>query len=169
MTAAADFIDSRLEHEGDFFRAAAQRERLGGDLRAYGASVGAVRGTVRDALVRHRGLTRDDVAALAAELWGVPVFERRLAAVVLLQSRVADLDNTDLTRLEGFVRTARHPALVDPLSLDVIGPLVDRLDGARRRKADAALARWARDGDEWLRRAAALSVQAIERRGSARG
>lgn len=157
MTEPAEFIDSRLQYEGDPYRADAERERLGSNLRFYGASVGAVRGTIRDSLVRYRGLGRDDITALATELWSEPVFERRFAAIVLLQSRVGMLDNRDLTRLEGFVRSARHPALVDPLAHDVIAPLVGQLSGARRAKADVALARWAGDTDVWVRRAASLA------------
>ena len=133
------------------------RLRLGGDLQFYGASVGAVRGTVRDALRRHTGLTRDDVMALSSELWSVPVYERRLAAVVLLQSRVELLTNSDLTRIEGFVREAGMRALVDPLAVDVVGPLMERLDARGRARAHAVLDRWAGEPDVWLRRAALMA------------
>jgi hypothetical protein len=85
------------------------------------------------------------------------VFERRLAAVVLLQSRVSLLRNSDLTRIEGFVRDSRLRPLVDPLAVDVVGPLVESLDGAGRTRAEAALDRWTVEPDPWLRRAALLS------------
>ncbi|MEB0015208.1 DNA alkylation repair protein, partial [Glaciimonas sp. Cout2] len=78
---------------------------------------------------RYPGLTHDEVTALSTELWDVPVFERRFAAVVLLQSNVALLTNTDLTRIEGFLRDARLAALADPLARDVTRPLVGRLSG----------------------------------------
>jgi 3-methyladenine DNA glycosylase AlkD len=116
-----------------------------------------VRGTVRDALRRHARLTHDEVTALSSELWEVPVYERRLAAVVLLQSKVKLLTNSDLTRMEGFVRDARMPTLVDPLAVDVVGPLVERLAGQPRMRADAVLDRWAGDADVWLRRAALMA------------
>jgi hypothetical protein len=158
----ADFIDSSLQREGAWYRAEAAQASLGSelhgsDLRFYGASVGAVRGTVRDALRRHPGLPHDDVAALSSELWSVPVFERRLAAVVLLQSNLPLLTNSDLTRIEGFVRQARLRALVDPLAVDVIGPLIEGLDILARVRADSVLDRWVREPDAWLRRAALLS------------
>ena len=126
----------------------------GDDLQFYGSSVGAVRGTIRDALRRHSDLTHDEVTALSSELWAVPVFERRLAAVVLLQSKVRLLMNSDLTRIEGFVRTARLRDLVDPLAVDVVGPLMEGLDAQGRGRADAVLDRWAGESDVWLRRAA---------------
>lgn len=51
----------------------------------YGASAGAVRGTIRDAALKFPGLALDEVTALASDLWHGAVFERRLAAIVLLQ------------------------------------------------------------------------------------
>ena len=160
MSAAGEFVDTTLRNEGDEYRAHAEKARLGSDLAFYGATVGAVRGTIRDAARRYPGLTHDEVTALSSELWAVPVFERRLAAVVLLQSNVGLLTNTDLTRIEGFLRDAGLAALVDPLASDVIRPCVRRLSGVLRTRADAAIERWARDPDPWLRRAAALVREA---------
>jgi len=160
VSAAGEFVDTTLRNEGDEYRAHAEKARLGSDLAFYGATVGAVRGTVRDAARRYPGLTHDEVTALSSELWAVPVFERRLAAVVLLQSNVGLLTNTDLTRIEGFLRDAGLAALADPLARDVIRPCVRRLTGVLRTRADAAIERWARDPDPWLRRAAALVREA---------
>ncbi|MEO3933479.1 DNA alkylation repair protein [Micrococcaceae bacterium Sec7.4] len=157
MSDAGDFIDSALQRESSWSRAEESEARLGSGHRYYGSSVGAVRGTVRDALRRHPDLTHDDITALSSELWEVPVFERRLAAVVLLQANVRSLTNTDLTRVEGFVRSARLGALVDPLAVDVVGPLIAGLDVVGRVRADSVLDRWVRDPDGWLRRAALLS------------
>lgn len=157
MSDAAEFIDAALQREGSWSRAEAAQARLGSALRFYGASVGAVRGTVRDAGRRHPGLSHDDITALGSELWAVPVFERRLAAVVLLQSNVRLLTNADLTRIEGFVRQARLRDLVDPLAIDVIGPMLEGLDVVGRVRADAVLDRWILEPDMWLRRAALLS------------
>ncbi|WP_018773243.1 DNA alkylation repair protein [Arthrobacter sp. 131MFCol6.1] len=177
MSEAGEFIDLSLQREASWRRAEQLQARLetepaGSGLRFYGTSVGAVRGTVRDAGRRYPGLSRDEVAALSSELWGselersdlagsdlraAPVFERRLAAVVLLQNNVKLLTNADLTRLEGFIRQARVPDLVDPLAVDVVGPLVDGLDVLARVRADSVLDRWVREPDAWLRRAALLS------------
>ena len=153
---AAEFIDRTLLAEGSEFRAEADAERIGGRLRFYGASVGAVRGTVRDAGRRHPGMTHDDVTALAGELWAEPVYERRLAAIVLLQGHVRMLRGSDLTRLEQFLRDARVGALVDPLAADVVRPLLARLEGAEATRARRIIERWATDPDPNLRRAASL-------------
>lgn len=157
VTDAGDFVDDSLQRESSWFRAEEAQARLGDGLQYYGASMGAVRGAIRDMLRRHRDLVHDDITALSTELWSVPVFERRLAAVVLLQSRVGLLDNSDLTRIEGFVREARLGELVDPLAVDVVRPLVAGLKGQARARADVVLDRWARDPDPSLRRAARLS------------
>ena len=177
MSDAAEFIDLSLQREGSWRRADELQSRLemepgGRGLCFYGTSVGAVRGTVRDAGRRYPGLSHDEVTALASELWGPelwgseqegseleagPVFERRLAAVVLLQANVKLLTNSDLTRLEGFIREARVRDLVDPLAVDVVGPLVGGLDVLARVRADSVLDRWVREPDAWLRRAALLS------------
>jgi DNA alkylation repair enzyme len=112
---------------------------------------------VRDALRRHRGLTHDEITSLSSELWSVPVYERRLAAVVLLQSKTSALDNADLTRIEGFLRTAGQRELADPLAMDVVGPLVSGLDPLGGGRADSVLDRWAGEENVWLRRGALLS------------
>lgn len=157
MSAAGQFVDDTLQREGSWYRAEDMRHRFGSGMRYYGASVGAVRGTVRDALRRHAGLAHDEITALSSELWEVPVYERRLAAVVLLQSKVELLTNSDLTRIEGFVREAHMVTLVDPLAVDVVGPLLERLAGQPRLRADAVLDRWAGDPDAWLRRASLMA------------
>jgi len=166
---AAGFIDTTLQNEGAWYRAEAVESRLGGTMGSYGASVGAVRGTVRDAGRKFKGLGHDDVTALASELWGRPgpgrrpVYERRLAAVVLLQARVGLLRHSDLTRLEGFIRTAQTAELVDPLTVDVVVPLLTALQGTDRQRAGVVLARWHRDGDPWVRHVASILSDMMER------
>ncbi|WP_426995988.1 DNA alkylation repair protein [Pseudarthrobacter sp. N5] len=156
MSDAGEFIDTALQREGDWYRAQQAQGEAGSALRFYGSSVGAVRGTVRDAGRRYPRLTHDQITALGSELWAIPVFERRLAAVVLLQSNVRLLKNSDLTRIEGFVRDARLRALVDPLAVDVIGPMIEALQGRGLVRAEGVLDRWAGEADVWLRRAAVL-------------
>ncbi|WP_232082393.1 DNA alkylation repair protein [Arthrobacter sp. SO5] len=166
MSDAGEFIDLALQRESSWRRAEETRARLGAGVAIYGASVGAVRGTVRDALRRHPELNHDGITALCTELWDVPVFERRQAAVVLLQASVAVLTNTDLTRIEGFIRSAALRELVDPLAVDVVGPMISGLDVVGRVRADSVLDRWVRDPENWLRRAALLSPLRALRAGS---
>ena len=156
MTTAAEFIDRALQAEATELRAATDADRIGAGLRFYGASVGAVRGTVRDADRRYPGMSHDEVTALAAELWSEPVYDRRLAAIVLLQRHVAVLRGSDLTRVEQFLRDARVPELVDPLVIDVVRPLLERLEEPDARRARRIVDRWSVADDANLRRAAGL-------------
>jgi hypothetical protein len=120
---------------------------------------------VRDALRKFKDLDHDGVVLLASALWGQPkpgarpVFERRLAAVVLLQSKVGLLRHSDLTRIEGFLRTAGTPELADPLAADVVAPLLGGLPGRDRQRVDVVLARWRTDPDGRLQSAAAFIEQ----------
>ncbi|MGO7984208.1 hypothetical protein ACC691_40975, partial [Rhizobium johnstonii] len=67
---------------------------------------------------------------------------------------MTQLVNSDLTRIEAFLRDARLDVLADALIDDVLLPLVGRLTGTARQRANAVLARWARDENAWLRRGA---------------
>lgn len=165
MSTAAEFVDAALQYESTGERAESDRYTIGADsdLGFYGASVGAIRASIRAVAKRHRAeyhrdLEHDEITALASELWGAPVFERRLAAIVLLQSHVGLLRHGDLTRLEGFLRTSEVPELLHPLVDDVVRPLISGLEPGARRHADVVLARWATDGDEALAHAASTVV-----------
>ena len=161
VSAATDFVDRTLQNEGAWYRADDVGSRLGGVLASYGSSVGAVRGTVRDALRKFKDLDHDGTVMLASALWGQPrpgsrpVFERRLAAVVLLQSKVRLLNHSDLTRLEGFLRSAQAADLTEPLLSDVLVPLLAGLGERERQRAGVVLERWREDPDPQLRAAAA--------------
>ncbi|MDQ0801019.1 DNA alkylation repair protein [Arthrobacter sp. SLBN-112] len=160
VAAAADFIDRTLRNEGAWYRADEVGNRLGGALASYGSSIGAVRGTVRDAIRKFKDMGHDATVMLASALWGQPkpgsrpVFERRLAAVVLLQTNVRLLRHSDLTRLEGFLRSAQAPDLAEPLVSDVLVPLLAGLGGRERQRASAVLSRWREDPDPQLQTAA---------------
>ncbi|WP_285246201.1 DNA alkylation repair protein [Pseudarthrobacter sp. efr-133-R2A-89] len=162
VAAAAEFIDRTLQNEGAWYRADEVGCRLGGALASYGSSIGAVRGTVRDALRKFKDMGHDTTVMLASVLWGQPkpgsrpVFERRLAAIVLLQTKVQLLRHSDLTRLEGFLRSAQAVDLAAPLVSDVLVPLLAGLDHRDRQRAAAVLARWRDDPEPQLQTAAGL-------------
>ena len=161
VSAAVEFVDRTLQNEGAWYRADDVGNRLGWALDSYGSSIGAVRGTVRDTLRKFKDLDHDATMMLASALWGQPrpgsrpVFERRLAAVVLLQSRVRLLRHSDLTRLEGFLRSAQAADLTQPLLADVLVPLLSGLGERERHRAGVVLARWRDDPDPQLQEAAA--------------
>ncbi|WP_262364389.1 DNA alkylation repair protein [Arthrobacter echini] len=154
IPSVAAFIDAALQYESSWERAEDHELLHGGGLEYYGASVGAIRGTLRNARRRYPDLRHDDVVRLASELWSRPVFERRLTAVVLLQSSAQLLRHTDLTRIEGFLRTAGLPYLEDALALDVVAPLMEQLSGQEAARARVVLERWAGGDSMPLQRAA---------------
>lgn len=156
MTTPAEFIDGRLKAEATEIRADADADRIGAGLQFYGASVGAVRGTIRDAVRRYPGMSHDDLTALATELWSQPVYERRLGAIILLQRHLAALRGSDLTRVEQFLRDARVPELVNPLALDVVRPLVEQLEEPDATRARRIIERWSEADNPNLRRAGEL-------------
>jgi hypothetical protein len=138
----ADFIDAALQYEVSPYVYPTDEPD---GLARYGTSVGAIRGTIRDAHKKYPGMTHDQITALSSELWSVAVFERRQAAIILLQSHVEILVPNDLTRIEGFIRSAGSDTLVDQLVADVVAPMLAALDAPTRARVHAVLSRWATD------------------------
>jgi hypothetical protein len=142
MTEPADFIDAALRYEVSPY--AYPTDEPDGLIR-YGTSVGAIRGTIRDALKRYPGLTHDEITALSSELWAPAVFERRQATIILLQTNVDLLVANDLTRIEGFLRSVTTGGLSNQLVDNVVAPMfcaADALDAPRMR---AVFERWFAD------------------------
>jgi hypothetical protein len=156
LSEVCDVIDEALQYQATWQRAEEHRARLGDGIRYYGCSVGAIRATLRDTARRYPDLAHDEITALSYLLWQVPVYERRLAVVILLQTSLGMLLASDLTRLEGFLRSSDLPEVGDALARDVIRPLVNSFDGRERSRADSVITRWSAGGDGILRRAAAL-------------
>lgn len=102
-----------------------------------------------------RKATREDVLELAAKLWDSDIFERRLAAVLVLTDGVKLLTAEDLVDITLMLRDAPMWALVDPLSGDVAGQIVLRDPKGTARMLD----KWARDDDFWLRRSSLLALR----------
>lgn len=152
--AVVDALDGELRAAGTPERAAGSKAYLKSDLEFYGNTVPELRAAVRALRREHPDMTREDVLDVAGRLWVRPVFERRLLAIHLLEAHVRLLTADDLGLLERWVRLGRMWALVDNLSGDVAGPLLDRLGEP---VATTVLDAWAADGDVWVRRSALLA------------
>jgi len=151
MSEAGDFIDAALQYEVSPYSYPTDEPD---GLQRYGTSIGAIRGTIRDALKRYPGMSHDEITALSSELWLAAVFERRQAAIILLQTHIDLLVANDLTRIEGFIRSAGSSALVDQLTSDVIDLMFARMDAATAARVRPVLTRWADDPDVTLRNVA---------------
>lgn len=147
---AAHSIEKELKAVGRPDRAASEALYLKSDLRFFGAAQAEIRRSAR-AVAKKGSLPHDDLVPVVETLWAKPVFELRMAATMLLDLHVNQLDRVDLDMLERFIRDSKTWALVDPLSGDVVGKM--NLSHPLRRSLD----RWARDDDFWVRRSSLLA------------
>jgi 3-methyladenine DNA glycosylase AlkD len=152
-------MEHRLREAGTPARAVAEKAYLKSSMEFAGVSLPENRRVVID-LARGRDLARQDVLGLAGALWNRPLFECRMAAVILLIARSGDLLAADAAVVERLIREAGTWALVDDLAGKVMGALVERFDDL-----GATLDRWASDDDFWIRRSALLALLAPLRRG----
>jgi 3-methyladenine DNA glycosylase AlkD len=150
---AARAVTEALRELGTPERAAGSKEYLKSDLEFFGVTVPDMRRVVTSALRGYPGLDGAAVLAWALALWREPVFERRLAAVELLQQAVRRLTAADLAAVEELIRDSGTWALVDGLAGTVAGGIALR-DPVSWARVDA----WALDGDFWVRRSALLAL-----------
>ena len=145
-------LEARLRTTATPERAAGEKAYLKSDLTFLGATLWQIQAAVKE-LAGIATLDHDQVVTLATELWSEPVFERRMAAVLVLDRRSDLLGLTDLPLIERFVRESRTWALVDNLAGDILGALVARDAVGMTPEMD----RWATDADFWVRRASLLA------------
>jgi 3-methyladenine DNA glycosylase AlkD len=140
-------IESRLRKFGTPARAAGEKAYLKSELEFLGASLAEIRRAAKSI----SELDHDHLLALVEELWSKPVFERRMAAAILLDLHAADLGREDLPLIERLIRDSETWALVDVLAGDVVSKM------ATRRKSGRTLDRWAKDRNFWIRRSSLLA------------
>jgi 3-methyladenine DNA glycosylase AlkD len=157
----ADGIERALRSVGDPVRAEKERRYLRSELDHFGASVPAIRRVTKRALAERPELRREELLRVVQELWRRSVHECRMATVELLDLSSDLLEAVDLALVERLIRESRTWALVDPLAVNVAGPLVTRFP-----ELGETLDRWARDDDFWVRRAALLALLRELRRGA---
>jgi 3-methyladenine DNA glycosylase AlkD len=146
--ALADLLTDELRAVGSPERAEQEKAYL----KFLGGSVWEIRRVVQAFVRGASPLTHDELVALVEALWTKPVFERRMAAVVLLELHPKLLTAADLPLIERLLRESLTWALVDGLAGDVVGGLVIRLPA----EVTPVLDRWASDPDFWIRRSSLL-------------
>jgi 3-methyladenine DNA glycosylase AlkD len=152
--ALAGALEEGLRALGSPERAEHERAYLRSELVHLGVTVPAIRRTVVSAVRAGAARERAELLGAVEALWSRGIHECRMAAVELLDARSALLGSGDLELLERLLREARTWALVDPLAIDVVGALHERHPA----EVAAALDRWARAEDLWLRRSALLAL-----------
>ena len=146
-------IDGALRAAGNPERAVEVQRYLKSQLTFYGAGVPAVRAAAKRVRKAHPALARPTAVALAEALWREPIHERRMAAIELLALYQDRLDPADMALLERLLRESKTWALIDALSANVAGGMVER-----HPELCAVLDRWATDPDFWIRRSALLAL-----------
>jgi 3-methyladenine DNA glycosylase AlkD len=151
-------IEDELRAAGTPERAAGEKAYLKSPLDFLGVTVSQIRRVVT---ARVRDLSHDELVALVEELWSGPVFDRRLAAVFVLESFPALIGPDDLPLLERLIRDSGTWALVDALAGDVMATLF-----VHHPEALPELDAWATDEDFWVRRSALLALRGPLRDGA---
>jgi len=146
-------IDAELRATGTPERADHEKAYLKSELRHYGTSVPHIRSAVKAVSRQRPPLTHDQLIAVVNKLWSVPVHERRMAAVELLDLNSRLLQPPDIVLLERLLREARTWALVDTLAASVVGTLVQS-----NPELASVLDRWSTDDDFWIRRSSLLAL-----------
>jgi 3-methyladenine DNA glycosylase AlkD len=157
----AELIERQLRAAGSPERAASEQNYLKSKLEFAGTTVPQARAIVTAWRRARPQLTRQRLTEVAAALWERPIFECRMAAVLLLTDRRALLQASDAALVERMLRTAGTWALVDGLAADVMGSLVERFGD----ELHPTLDQWATDPDFWIRRSALLALLVPLRRG----
>lgn len=151
--ALAELLTDELRAGGNPDRAVQEKAYLKSELEFFGESVWEIRRVAKAFVSGAKALTHDDLVALVEALWAEPVFERRMASVVLLELHPKLLSAADLSLIERLLRESLTWALVDALATDVVGGILARSVA----EVTPVLDRWATDPDFWIRRASLLA------------
>jgi 3-methyladenine DNA glycosylase AlkD len=157
---ARAFFRKRFVAVGTPARARQEQAYLKSDLRFYGASVPEIRRAGADFARAHPDLTRAELRAIVDGLYASGWHDLRSAAIALLGSYANLLRESDLPWLVRLVRSSDTWAHVDWLAADIIGGVIERHPGSRRR-----LPGWAKDESFWVRRTALLAQLRVLSRG----
>ena len=152
-SAVADLLEDELRAAGTPERAVGEKRYLKSDLEFVGTSVWENRRVVQAFVRGQPPLTHDELVALAGALWAKPLFDRRMAAVLLLELHPRLLSPADLPLIERLLRESLTWALVDGLAGDVTGGILGRFPA----EVTPVLDRWSTDPDFWIRRSSLLA------------
>jgi 3-methyladenine DNA glycosylase AlkD len=144
-------LETELRAVGTPERAASEKAYLKSDLEFLGATVWQTR-TVVKASAAATSLDHDSLLRAVEGLWSAPIFERRMAAVMLLELHPKLLTADDLPVIEGLIRDSLTWALVDGLAGDVVATI-----RTSDPSVELVLDRWSTDPDFWVRRSSLLA------------
>lgn len=157
----AERIVEALAAVADPERGAGSRAYLKLERPCLGVRVPEVRRIVRSEVGAVAALERGSLRAVADRLWAGEPHELRLAAVEVLARGSHTLGVADLGWLRSWIEAAETWALVDPICLGVVAPVITTEPGA----GGPVLDRWVDDPSFWVRRASVLSLLPALREG----
>jgi 3-methyladenine DNA glycosylase AlkD len=106
----------------------------------------------RIATVTSRGLTQEDLLALASAVWEYRVHEARIAAIDLMERYVKKGSTTEALRaIDRWIDAIDTWAHMDPLASNCLGRLL-----LRDSSVEDILREWSTSGNFWRRRASVL-------------
>jgi 3-methyladenine DNA glycosylase AlkD len=160
---SAPRLKSALRELADPARRESQRRFFREPVRCLGVQTPDVRRLASAAAreYRRRNLPIEAVLAIADRLWRGGVLEERALAVVILGRFSRRLERRHWRRFEGWVSGLSNWAETDALCGEVLAPIL-----ARERALVARLGVWTRSRSRWRRRAAAVALVPLARRGA---
>ena len=108
----------------------------------------------------HDNLERESVCRLVRALWWRRTHELRTFGIELLIARIDQLTCDEMALAEWILLRANTWAHVDPMAIQVVGPLCERCP-----ELVTVLDRWAEHESHWLRRSVLLAHLLSLRRG----
>ena len=151
VSAAVGELESSIREVGTPERAESEKRYLKSDLTFLGATVWQTRAVVKG-FAKSNALDHGTLIALVTALWDAPIFERRMAAVQLLDLHPRLVGVADVPLVERLIRESKTWALVDYLAGDIVSGL--RFEDP---SVEPILDRWAADPDFWVRRSSLLA------------
>ncbi|MGD2215482.1 MAG: DNA alkylation repair protein [Gemmatimonadales bacterium] len=109
---------------------------------------------------RRAKLSLDDLIPIADRLWAPGILEERILAVLIVSKFERQLERRHWNHFDGWVDTLTNWAETDGLSTKIFDPLITKQPSLVRR-----LKPWTRSKLRWRRRAAAVALVHVARRG----
>ena len=153
-------LTAELKALGTEERAVNEKRYLKSEIEHLGVKVPEIRKLARRFARERRDLGKLEIKDLTHELWGRYIYELRKLAVNILAARVGVFGLDDVAFVEGLLRRSHTWALIDDLSINVVAPMLEDVDGA-----DVVRKKWSNDVDFWVRRTAMLGLLPRLRRG----
>ena len=160
LVEVADELATELKALGTEERAVNEKRYLKSEIEHFGVKVPEIRKLARRFARERRDLGKSEIEVLTHELWGRDVYELRKLAVNILAARVGVFGLDDVAFVEGLLRRSHTWALIDDLSINVVAPMLEDVDGA-----GVVRKKWSKDADFWVRRTAMLGLLPALRRG----